>query len=398
MLKYDFTVIGGGAAGIFAALCAKENAPTSQVAVLEKSAVLLSKVRVSGGGRCNVTHACFDPTELVKNYPRGHKELLGPFHQFQPRDTIEWFKKNGVELKTEADGRMFPTTDSSSTIIDALLKKAQELEIPIALKQRIEKILKVPEGFEIAFANGERAFTKNLLLATGSSREGYAFAESLGHTIREPVPSLFTFNIPGFSLDHLSGIAVDPIEIKVLKLVQKGPLLITHFGFSGPAVLKLSAWGARELHACGYQTECVVNWLPAYSEEKLFEILKETKAHHPQKIPSTFNPFYLPKNLWRHFVAGLDNKWGTLSDKLLRTLAHTLHADPYQIEGKTTHKEEFVTCGGVNLKEIDFKTMKSKVCPGLFFAGEILDIDGVTGGFNFQNAWTTSFIAGTHAC
>lgn len=395
----DLIIIGGGAAGIFAAITAKEQAPHMAVTLLEKSGVLLSKVRISGGGRCNVTHACFDPGELIKNYPRGHKELLAPFHLFQPRQTIEWFEKNGVKLKTESDGRMFPITDSSSTIIDCLLKKAEEVGIEILIKQKIESIVKNEGGYEIRLEKGGEFLTKKLLLATGSSRDGFAWAQTLGHTIQEPVPSLFTFNIPNFSLSHLSGIAIDSVEIKLFKYRQKGPLLITHFGFSGPAVLKLSAWAARELYNCSYQADFSINWLPDESEESLFQRLKETKQQNLAKNFNTLNPFHLAKNLWKTVTGeNGEQKWGELTDKFLRKFATKLHGDPYHLEGKTTNKEEFVTCGGVTLKEIDFKTMQSKISPGLFFAGEILDIDGVTGGFNFQNAWTTSYIAGKHAC
>ena len=394
----DLTIIGGGAAGIFTALAAKQNSPASTVLVLEKSAVLLSKVRVSGGGRCNVTHACFDPKRLIENYPRGQRELLGPFHAFQPRDTIEWFEKRGVHLKTESDGRMFPITDSSSTIIDCLLTEAGSLQIPILLRQKIVHICKINECYEILFADGEKLLTKKLVLATGSSKEGHEWASQLGHTIKEPVPSLFTFNIPHSPLNVLSGISLDSVEIALpeAKLSQRGPLLITHFGLSGPAVLKLSAWGARFLHSRHYQTEVILNWFPDQSEEQLYQVLKETKENFPQKLLSVSNPFNLPKNLWKAFTE--DQKLISLPDKNLRKLVAKLHRDIYQIEGKTTHKEEFVTCGGVSLNEINFKTMESKLSSGLFFAGEILDIDGVTGGFNFQNAWTTASIAGKNAC
>lgn len=348
-------VVGGGAAGIFAALHAKAANSSQSVIVLEKTAVLLSKVKVSGGGRCNVTHACFDPKELVKNYPRGHKELLGPFHRFGPSDTIEWFESRGVKLKTEPDGRMFPVTNSSATIIDCLLNEAKQLGVDIRLRQRIEKI---EPGFTLHLKEG-KIDCEHLILATGSSLEGYQFAQGLGHTIQPPVPSLFTFNSPSSPLKDLSGIAtIAKVQIVGTPFTQTGPLLITHFGFSGPAVLKLSAWAARHLHTCNYHFEIAIDWLP------------DQHLSPGDKIP-------LPKNLARR-----------LSEK-------QLHDDRYLIEGKTTHKEEFVTCGGVTLKEVDFKTLQSKLSPGLHFAGELLDIDGVTGGFNFQNAWTTGFIAGS---
>lgn len=397
----EFVIIGGGAAGMFAALAAKEANPNAHVILLEKSAVLLAKVRVSGGGRCNVTHACFDPSELVRNYPRGNKEMLGPFHRFQPQDTIAWFEARGVALKTETDGRMFPVTDSSQTIIDCLTGQARALGVDIRFKQKIEGITFTGGRFEIFLDGGEVLAAPQLLLATGSSREGYGWAEQLGHTIQDPVPSLFTFNIPDFPLTHLSGIAWSPVEVALeeAKLSQSGPLLITHFGFSGPAVLKLSAWAARFLHACNYHSTVSINWLPAHTEEALFQELRGAKASHPQQTAISANPFRLPKNLWNTLLKGSgDEKLLSFSDKHLRSLAHQLHHDVYHIGGKTTHKEEFVTCGGICLNEVDFKTLQSKICPGLYFAGEILDIDGVTGGFNFQNAWTTGYIAGTHAC
>lgn len=393
-------VIGGGAAGFFAALAARQANPEAQVVLLEKSAVVLAKVRVSGGGRCNVTHSCFDPRLLTQHYPRGHRELLGPFHRFQPRDTIAWFEERGALLKTEKDGRMFPVTDSSQTIIDCLTHEARKLGVEVRLKQKIETIEKNPSGFRVVLQVEEPLLASALILATGSSQDGHHWAQDLGHTITPLAPSLFTFNIPHSPLAHLSGIAVDPVTVTLpeAKLSQRGPLLITHFGLSGPAVLKLSAWAARELHACGYKAPVTLNWLPAYTEEELFETLRTAKQTHPQQTLIGANPWRLPKNLWNTLAGQLgESRLITLNDKQLRHLAHHLQYDTYHIEGKTTHKEEFVTCGGVALSEVDFKTLQSKICPGLYFAGEILDIDGVTGGFNFQNAWTTGYLAGTHA-
>jgi hypothetical protein len=380
-------IIGGGAAGIFAALKAKAAHPEIAVIVLEKTAVLLSKVKVSGGGRCNVTHACFDPKKLVQNYPRGEKELLGPFHHFQPRDTIEWFESRGVELKTEPDGRMFPVTDSSSTIIDCLLNEARKLGVEIRLRQRVEKIT---DRFTIHLKDGEPLTCKKLILASGSSPEGYILATSLGHTLQPPVPSLFTFNVPTSPLKELSGISLTAkVELIGSPYIQTGPLLITHFGFSGPAVLKLSAWGARFLFDRNYRTEIKIDWLPNIPTDLL-----RLKQEFPQKTLLSLNPYQLPKNLWKEFTKDLDKPLAHLSKEQLQRLEKRLHDDRYQMDGKTTHKEEFVTCGGVTLKEVDFKTMESKICPGLYFAGEVLAIDGVTGGFNFQNAWTTGYIAG----
>ncbi|MCH9625150.1 MAG: hypothetical protein S4CHLAM123_03190 [Chlamydiales bacterium] len=397
MQTYQIIIIGGGAAGIFAALAAKTQRPTARVIVLEKTNVLLSKVKVSGGGRCNVTHSCFDPKELVQNYPRGSRELLGPFHHFQPADTIDWFEKRGVELKTEADGRMFPITDSSLTIIDCLLSEAENLGVEILTRQKIENIDKTPNGYEVQFADKPPIQADKLLLATGSTSQGHAWAAQFGHTIIEPLPSLFTFNIPNSRLRHLSGISQNPVEIKLTNtnLSQKGPLLITHFGLSGPAVLKLSGFGARELHACHYSTKIALNWLPDQSEQNTYQTLLQIKKEHSLKMLCNLNPFNFAKNLWKTFTHALSSqKLHHVSNKDLQNLSHTLHHDLYYIEGKTTHKEEFVTCGGVDLKEVNFKTLESRVSPGLFFAGEILDIDGITGGFNFQNAWTTGYIAG----
>ncbi len=390
---YDLVVIGGGAAGIFAAIAAKQANSDAKVALLEKSAVLLAKVRVSGGGRCNVTHACFDPSQLIQNYPRGSNELRGPFHRFQPKDTIHWFEVRGVALKTESDGRIFPVSNSSETIIDCLLSEAKKLGVEIFLRQRIEKISKTESGFEVGPFS-----TRRLILATGSSLEGHKWAEQLGHSIQPPVPSLFTFNVPTSPLQSLSGISVDSVELKLKgsSLSQKGPLLITHFGFSGPAALKLSAWGARFLYEHAYKVELMINWLPELTEPKIFETLIQLKKSTPHKTLLSENVFRLPKNLWKTLLSD-EKRLNDYSLKELQAFAHKLHSDIYQVEGKTTHKEEFVTCGGITLKEVNFKTMESKICSGLFFAGEILDIDGVTGGFNFQNAWTTGFIAGASA-
>jgi len=390
---YDLIVVGGGAAGMFGAISAKSAHPKAKVALLEKSAHLLTKVRISGGGRCNVTHACFDPALLIQNYPRGFRELQGPFHQFQPKDTVQWFESRGVPLKAEKDGRIFPCSDSSQSIIDCLMKEASSLGVEIHLKQRIDSIAKTDTGFTVGPFSCHA-----LLLATGSGPDGHAWAKELGHTIQSPVPSLFTFNVPTSPLKELSGISVESAELTLpgSPLKQKGPLLITHFGFSGPAALKLSAWGARYLHEHNYKVPLAINWLPHFSLSQISAQLMEAKKKHPEKTLLTENLFELPKNLWKSLV-GDDRRLNDFSLKELEILAKRLHEDIYQVEGKTTHKEEFVTCGGVTLKEVNFKTMESKICPGLFFAGEILDIDGVTGGFNFQNAWTTGYIAGHSA-
>lgn len=393
-MNYDILVIGGGAAGIFAAISAKQAYPKARIALLEKSGVLLSKVRISGGGRCNVTHACFDPNLLVQNYPRGFRELKGPFHHFQPQDTIRWFESRGVPLKVEGDGRIFPVSNQSSSIIHCLLTEAQKLGVELHLRQRIASILSIPEGFQVGPFQSQK-----LILATGNSPEGHRWAESLGHTIEPAVPSLFTFNVPNSPLKELSGVSVEEVELEIRgsSFKQKGPLLITHFGFSGPAALKLSAWGARFLHEKEYQVELAICWLPSLTESQIFEQLVQAKRDIPQKMLPPL--FHLPKSLWQELSKQLcltEKRLNDISLKELQQFARKLREDLYQVQGKTTHKEEFVTCGGVCLKEVQFKTMESKVCPGLHFAGEILDIDGVTGGFNFQNAWTTGFLAGTH--
>jgi hypothetical protein len=398
-MLYDLIILGGGAAGIFAAINAKLIHPTANILLLEKNAVLLTKVRISGGGRCNVTHACFEPKQLIKNYPRGGKELLGPFHVFGPDDTVKWFESKGVLLKTEADGRIFPQTDQSETIIQALLKEATRLAIIIKLTEHIETLEHHESYFTLHTKKDQIYQTTNLLLATGSSPQGYKWAEQLGHTIQKPVPSLFTFNVPTSSLKGLSGVSVNPVRLQILgtKLIQEGSILITHFGFSGPAILKLSAWGSKYLHEQNYQTQLIINWI-MLPKEIAFAKLQEAKTLFPHKTLLQENLFDLPKNLWKTFleVLGISYKKRLIEIPLqyLKTLAQKLTEDRYQVEGKTTNKQEFVTCGGVTLKEIDFKTMQSKICPQLFFAGEILDIDGITGGFNFQNAWTTGYIAG----
>lgn len=394
-------VAGGGAAGFFGAIaCARQN-PGDQVILLEKMRQLLSKVRISGGGRCNVTHSCFDPALLVKHYPRGSRELRGPFCRFQPKDTIEWFETRGVPLKTEEDGRMFPTTDRSETIIDCLMHEAKEAGIEIRLEQGIQTIhRRDPQGFCLELTNGQNLNCDRLLMATGSTSKMYPLLEQLGHTIVPLVPSLFTFNIPNSPFLDLAGIAVTPASVHLPKLgfEQTGPLLLTHWGFSGPAVLKLSAWAARELHGVDYRTQVVINWLPELKEEELRQRLLNCKSEQPAKQISTEAPVTLPKQLWKRLVqqSGIPEevRWAVLSNKQLQQLIQQLRMTTLEIEGKTTYKSEFVTCGGVALDEVNFKTMESRICPGLFFAGEILNIDGVTGGFNFQNAWTTGWIAG----
>lgn len=381
-------VIGGGAAGFFSAIAAAER--NLKVALIEKSLKVLSKVRISGGGRCNVTHGCFDPAVLIHNYPRGSKELLGPFHQFQPKNTMAWFEERGVALKIEEDGRVFPKSDSSETIIDCLTLSAKKAGVELMIGITV---LEVKKGFQIVTKQGVLE-AKSLVLATGSSSQGHAWAAELGHTITPLVPSLFTFNIPTSPLLDLSGISVRAtVSIEGTSLKETGPLLLTHFGFSGPAVLRLSAWGAVKLHEMNYQATCVIDWTAGIKKETLLEKLKKLKAEKPSQIFSLDQLIDLPKNLSKS-VYPPGKRLAELSSKDFEHIASLLTQNRFAIEGKTTYKSEFVTCGGVKRSEVNFKTMESKVCKGLFFAGEILDIDGITGGFNFQNAWTTGWIAG----
>lgn len=393
-IKKRLIVVGGGAAGLFGAITAASRG--ASVILLERTNQLLSKVRISGGGRCNVTHACLDPRELIKNYPRGHKELLGPFTRFGPQETIAWFEERGVPLKTERDGRMFPLSDRSESIIDCLLTQAQMHGVDIRLVSRIEGIFHEEGRFILSLHNAKME-CDSLLLATGSNPHGHALARSLGHTITPLVPSLFTFNSPTSPLHDLSGVSVDDATLTIADspFTQRGPLLITHFGFSGPAVLKLSAWAARFLHENNYRATLRINWISTYDASSTLTTLKSTA---PSRPIGGENPFHLPRQLWKRLLAPLDphKRLADLTRQELSSLLTRLTTDSYIIEGKTTHKEEFVTCGGIHLKEINFKTLESRITPSLFFAGEILDIDAVTGGFNFQNAWTTSFIAGNH--
>jgi predicted Rossmann fold flavoprotein len=397
--KKRVVIVGGGAAGIFAAAICAEKSADLEIIVLEKTRQLLSKVRISGGGRCNVTHSEFDPKKLTNRYPRGNKELLGPFHRFQPQDTIAWFNKHGVELKTEEDGRMFPVTDHSATIINCLLAAAKEGGVDIRCEQAVRSVEKTEEGFTLHLEKQEPILCDYLILATGSNPHGHELAISLGHSIVPPVPSLFTFNVPTSPLNDLAGIAVTDAELSLKDSVfkQRGDLLITHWGFSGPAALKLSAWAARDLHACKYRTELFINWLPQLKKEEVWETLCSAKRQKPMKTLDNENPFHLPMNLWKRLLVlsgiALGAPMGHLPDKNLKLLSERLIASSFAVDGKTTYKQEFVTCGGIQLKEVDFKTLESRLNANLYFAGEVLDIDGVTGGFNFQNAWTSAYLA-----
>lgn len=394
-------IVGGGAAGFFGAITCAELFPHDRVILLEKSRQVLSKVRVSGGGRCNVTHACFDPALLVKNYPRGHQELRSLFSRFQPRETIQWFESQGVPLKTEEDGRVFPVSDSSETIIHCLCEEAHKRKIEIQLGKAVQGVFpQSPKGFVLELSDGNKLFCNRLLMATGSAPKIYSLLQNLGHSIIPLVPSLFTFNLPTSPFLDLAGVSLPSVKVQLpaLKREQTGAVLLTHWGLSGPAALKLSAWAARELHDLNYQTKVEVNWIPSLSEVELRQHLlniKEKEAAHKIEGDSFFG---LPKQLWKRLFAltGLPEhlRWSSLSHTQLQALVYVLTKTELGMEGKTTYKQEFVTCGGVDLKEVNFKTMESRLCPGLFFAGEILNIDGVTGGFNFQNAWSTGWVAG----
>jgi predicted Rossmann fold flavoprotein len=399
-------IIGGGAAGFFGAIACAEANPKLQVTLLEAARQPLAKVRISGGGRCNVTHHCFDPARLVEHYPRGGKALRGAFTRFQPQDTVQWYNSRGVSLKTEADGRMFPTTDNSETIINCLMQTAEKAGVKILTGVGVKEVKQFTEAnknyFQVELKNGKLFQCDRLLIATGSNPLGYRWAANLGHKIEPPVPSLFTFNIKDPRLQGLAGVSVNNAQVRLgtgkNKLEQTGALLITHWGVSGPAILKLSAWGARFLHDLKYNSNLQINWLPEYNQESLTQDLIIAKEANSKKKIINYCPIKLPKRLWHSLVSYVnikpDKVWSEISNKDLNKLVGEIIQGQYKITGKGVFKEEFVTCGGINLKEINFKTMESKKCPGLYFAGEILDIDGVTGGFNFQSAWTTSWLAG----
>jgi len=394
--KYDIIIVGGGAAGFFTAINCVEKNPNLKVAILERGAEVLNKVRISGGGRCNVTHACFEPNELVKFYPRGEKELRGPFHQFCSGDTVEWFEKHGIELKIEADGRMFPVSNSSQTIIDCFLEATKKLKIDILTNQSVQSIYKTNDYWKIETPN-EQFSAQKLILATGSNPKIWEMLQTFGHLVVNPVPSLFTFNIKDARIKELPGVATQvSIKVKDTKLSSNGPLLITHWGMSGPAILKLSAWGARILHDKNYQFTIFVNWLNDLDFEDVEKILKELKLEHAKKAVSKKSPFEITNRLWESLVlaSGIEaeTKWADLSKIQLQNLSEQLTNGAFQVNGKSTFKEEFVTAGGIDLKEINFKTMESKLHENLYFAGEIVNIDAITGGFNFQNAWTSGFI------
>ena len=401
MNKQQVILVGGGAAGFFAGIAAAEAG--ADVTILEKTARCLDKVRISGGGRCNVTHACFDAREFATRYPRGGRALLGPFQRFSASDTVAWFAARGVKLKTEADGRMFPITDSSQTIVDCLLNAAQAAGVKLRLNCGVEKITRRDGGgFDLVLTGGEKLSCDRLLLATGGCRAATAgeLAGALGHTLVAPVPSLFTFHIETPWLRELAGISVEDVEaaIPAARLRERGPVLVTHWGLSGPGILRLSAWGARELHALDYRFPLLVNWLPHLDAAQVESVLNARRANQPAKLVVNTPVAPLPARLWEQLVlaAGIarETRWAELPRAAQHRFVQQLIRTELPVTGKSLNKDEFVTCGGVKLAEVDFKTMASRVCPGLYFAGELLDIDGVTGGFNFQAAWTTGWLAG----
>jgi predicted Rossmann fold flavoprotein len=397
----EIVIVGGGAAGFFAAITAARANGNCKISLFERSSQFLSKVRISGGGRCNVTHALFDPRMFTTRYPRGERELISPFHRFSADDTTAWFEARGVRLKREEDGRIFPVTDSSETVIDCLIKEAKAAGVRLFARKGVESArLRIQGGFDLKLIDGESIECDRLLLATGGCRSigGAELARSLGHTIEPPVPSLFSLHLPAPWLRSLPGISVSDVLLSVGKLRERGPLLITHNGISGPAVLRLSAWGARILHEKEYRFSLRVNWIPSLSENELRIQFQSRRQMEPTRRVNNSPIGAIPSRLWENLVsnAGIfpETTWTSLTRAGMNELVRQLRATELEVDGKSLNKEEFVTCGGVRLREINFKTMESRVTPNLYFAGELLDIDGITGGFNFQAAWTTGWIAG----
>ncbi|WP_127137209.1 NAD(P)/FAD-dependent oxidoreductase [Flagellimonas oceanensis] len=414
---FDVIIVGGGAAGFYAAIQIAERSTDIKIGIFERGKTVLSKVKVSGGGRCNVTHGEFMPKELTTNYPRGEKELLGPFHKYAPMDVMAFFEERGVPLKIEDDGRVFPKSDSSQSIIDCLVGEAHRLGVKVLKNSSVKTIGKLDDGWQVTTMN-KHYQCKKLLVTTGSNPKIWKQLQDLGHHIISPVPSLFTFNINDKRIQGIQGISTyATVEVMPRKtfhtdkkslnlksnvkdeavLYSDGPLLITHWGLSGPAILKLSAWGANILHDFNYSFRIKVNWLPDYSTESMEAYLKELKGVEAKKTVMRTNVTELPKRLWKRLVeaAGIapDERWGDINKEQLQALSEQLTASSFKVEGKSTFKEEFVTAGGVDLKEINFKTFESKLHPNLYFAGEIINVDAITGGFNFQNAWTGAYIA-----
>ncbi|TMM59428.1 NAD(P)/FAD-dependent oxidoreductase [Maribacter algarum] len=417
---YDVLIIGGGAAGFYAAIHIAETNPNLKIAILERGKDVLSKVKVSGGGRCNVTHAEFDPGELVKNYPRGEKELLGPFHNYCSGDTVSFFEERGIALKIEEDGRMFPVSNSSQTIIDCFLKETERLGIQILKHSSVVGITTIENDGENRWevtSIKKTYYCRKLLIATGSNPKIWKILENLGHSIEPPVPSLFTFNIKDDRIKGIPGLSTyASVEVLAKKVYQPkitiqlktkvsdkvllrsdGPVLITHWGLSGPAILKLSAWGAKFLNEMNYKFQLRINWLPDYHSEAVISLLQEIKTVEGKKTVLRTKAVDIPRRLWTNLVRATgiseDTKWADTNKEQLQSLANQLTKCQFSVDGKSTFKEEFVTAGGINLKEINFKTFESKVLPNLFFAGEVLNVDAITGGFNFQNAWTGAYIA-----
>ena len=404
MQKKKLVVVGGGAAGFFCAINAAASSPDLQVTIIEKSSKLLSKVRISGGGRCNVTHASFSIADMIKNYPRGEKFLKQSFHHFFTHDTIEWFERRNVKLKAEADGRMFPQSNSSESIINCFMQEANKYNVEILLNKEVAKIKKNSSNgyaFKINCKDDTMINADFICVACGGyhKAEQYIWLSRLGHTFENPVPSLFTFNVPGNSIVELMGISVNDAIVKIneTKISQRGPLLITHWGFSGPAVLKLSAFAARSLAELQYHFSISINWLGSYNENTLLAYLKKCRLELASQKIINRNPFNLPQRLWKYLLQQNDiddeTRWADLPAKNQNYLSKQLCSQQFVVKGKTTFKEEFVTAGGIHLNEIDANTMESKLIPNLFFAGEILDVDGITGGFNFQHSWTSGWLA-----
>lgn len=427
---YDVIIIGGGAAGFYSAIHIAEARPELKIAILERGKEVLGKVKVSGGGRCNVTHAEFDPGELVKNYPRGEKELLGPFHTYCSGDTMAFFEKRGIPLKIESDGRMFPVSDSSQTIIDCFLNEADRLGIRVLRHSAVFDIRRGTDAMhDVSTADENKSVlwevesikhtyhAKKIVVATGSNPKIWKLLKKLGHTLEPAMPSLFTFNIKDKRIKGIQGVSthaeVDVLEQRTFNpkitiklrsretekplMTSEGPLMITHWGMSGPAILKLSAWGAKLLNEMKYRFRIKVNWLPAYSVEGVIGLFMQIKEIEAKKTVFRTKAVDVPRRLWTNLVRasgiGETEKWADVTKTQLENLSYQLTQCEFLVEGKSTFKEEFVTAGGVNLKEIDFKTFESKILPGLYFAGEVIDVDAITGGFNFQNAWTGGYIA-----
>lgn len=413
----DIVIVGGGAAGYFAAINAAYHCPLHNYTILEASDNSLGKLKISGGGRCNITHSCFDPKLLVQGYPRGAKELRGAFSRFQPSDLIRWFQERGVALKTEGDGRIFPSSDRSETIIECLNQEACKMGIKIRERARVTRIIKRDQGFELEIHGAKSVTADRVLVATGGGISGHSLAEGVGHTIEPPAPSLFTFAIKHPLLSGMMGQSFSKVSLELIvrpkgeirgksapkrgfRYHRQGPMIITHWGLSGPAILWLSAFGAQTLQKCAYKGELKVNFCPEYREEEMESHLRSIKKRLPKRLCTNEAPGGLSRRFWQRLLDIADCPkgilWGGLSDKALKRIAFFICSSTFQITGKGEYKDEFVTCGGVRLNEVEFKTMESRIVPGLFFAGELLDVDGVTGGFNFQNAWTTGWIAGSH--